>query len=77
MTADRRAALEKAVCDAMHDADQFYVSYDQAIAAIDLIRNEVLEEAARVIENNCHDDMTRAEEAAAIRALKEAPCSSS
>jgi hypothetical protein len=74
---DRRAALVKAVCEAMHDADQFYVSYDQAIAAIDLIRNEVLEEAARVIENNCHDDMTRAEEAAAIRALKEAPCSSS
>jgi len=34
-------------------------------------RAEVLEEAARVIENNCHDDMTRAEEAAAIRALKE------
>jgi hypothetical protein len=47
MTADRRAALEKAVCEAMHEADPFYVSYDQAIAAIDLIRNEVLEEAAR------------------------------
>lgn len=30
----------------------------------------VLEEAATVIENECHDDMTRAEEAAAIRALK-------
>jgi len=28
-----------------------------------------LEEAARVIENECHDDMTRAEEAAAIRAM--------
>ena len=31
----------------------------------------VLEEAAKVIENDCHDDMTRAEEAAAIRAMKE------
>lgn len=33
--------------------------------------NTALEEAAQVIENQCHDDMTRAEEAAAIRALKE------
>lgn len=33
--------------------------------------NAALEEAAQVIENQCHDDMTRAEEAAAIRALKE------
>ena len=32
-----------------------------------------LEEAAVVIENDCHDDMTRAEEAAAIRALKDKP----
>jgi hypothetical protein len=45
---------------------------NKATAAVSLIRAEVLEEAARVIENNCHDDMTRAEEAAAIRALKEA-----
>ena len=43
---------------------------DGMSAAIDLIRAEVLEEAARVVENDCHDDMTRAEEAAAIRALK-------
>ena len=34
---------------------------------------ETLEEAAVVIENDCHDDMTRAEEAAAIRALKDKP----
>lgn len=30
-----------------------------------------MEGAARVLENDCHDDMTRAEEAAAIRALKD------
>ena len=30
-----------------------------------------MEEAARVLENDCHDDMTRAEEAAAIRAMKD------
>lgn len=50
MTADRRAALVKAVCEAMHEADPFYVSYDQAIAAIDLIRAETLEEAAKELE---------------------------
>jgi hypothetical protein len=75
MTADRRAALEKAVCDAMHDADQFYVSYDQAIAAIDLIRAEVLEEAARVAEKTntvlLRDGTFFSERVAtAIRALK-------
>jgi hypothetical protein len=75
-----RAALVKAVCDAMHDADQFYVSYDQAIAAIDLIRAEVLEEAARVADaTTAFDDnlqksagcwTTGQRIAAAIRALK-------
>jgi len=88
MTADRRAALVKAVCDAMHEADPFYVSYDQAIAAIDLIRADVLEEAASsaflrpLVEEQAKgewDDKTIDEDvamfAAAIRALKEAPCS--
>jgi hypothetical protein len=84
---DRRAALVKSVCDAMHEADQFYVSYDQAIAAIDLIRAEVLEEAAKVADattsydDNLHKSVgahtTGQRIAAAIRALKEAPCSSS
>jgi hypothetical protein len=34
-------------------------------------REDALEEAAVALERDCHDDMTRAEEAAAIRALKE------
>jgi hypothetical protein len=69
---DRRAALVKAVCEAMHEADPFYVSYDQAIAALDLIRNDVLEEAIE-----CLDKSGCEQGALAIRALKEAPCSSS
>jgi hypothetical protein len=83
MTADERAALAKAVCDAMHEADPFYVSYDQAIAAIDLIRAETLDEVARVADaTTAFDDnlqksagcwTTGQRIAAAIRALKDAP----
>jgi len=78
MTADRRAALlekvaRKLAADTCGKESEWPLYMRRATAAIDLIRAEVLEEAARVIENNCHDDMTRAEEAAAIRALKEAP----
>jgi hypothetical protein len=69
---DRRAALAKAVCDAMHEVDPFYVSYDHAIAAIDLIRAEVLEEAAKVADRYeiplCETSASHI--AAAIRALK-------
>lgn len=73
-----RAEVVEKVADAIAKAwDEHGRVIDAATAAIDLIRADVLEEAARVIENNCHDDMTRAEEAAAIRALKETPCSSS
>ncbi len=36
------------------------------------VRAEALEEAAKVLLEKCHDDMTREEEAAAIRALKTA-----
>ena len=36
-----------------------------------LIARHEREACARVIESNCHDDMTRAEEAAAIRARGE------
>ena len=75
MTADRRAALVEAVCDAMHEADPFYVSYDHATAAIDLIRAEVLEEAAKVADRYeiplCETSASHI--AAAIRALKAAP----
>jgi hypothetical protein len=70
-----RAALAKAVCDAMHEADPFYVSYDHAIAAIDLIRADVLEEAAKVADRYeiplCETSASHI--AAAIRALKDAP----
>jgi len=52
MTADRRAALAKADCEAMHEVDPFYVSYDHAIAAIDLIRADVLEDAAELVEQH-------------------------
>ena len=69
MTADRRAALVKAVCDAMHEADPFYVSYDQAIAAISLIRADVLEEAARELDRRGFKELADT----AIRALKEKP----
>ena len=69
MTADERAALAKAVCDAMHEADPFYVSYDHAIAAIDLIRDETLEEAAGVFDE-MWGGITPDDADAAIRALK-------
>jgi hypothetical protein len=35
------------------------------------VRADEREACAKVIENDCHDDMTRAEEAAAIRARSE------
>jgi hypothetical protein len=67
VTADRRAALAKAVCEAMHEVDPFYVSYDHAIAAIDLIRANTLEEAAE----ECGLSSVGLHFADAIRALKE------
>jgi hypothetical protein len=51
----------------LHITSSGYTVDELTDAAIAL----VLEEAAKVIENDCHDDMTRAEEAAAIRAMKE------
>jgi hypothetical protein len=63
--------LVKELTIAISRADDFGVKI--LTAAIALIRAEVLEQAAVVIENDCHDDMTRAEEAAAIRALKDKP----
>jgi hypothetical protein len=51
----------------LHITSSGYTVDELTDAAIAL----VLEEAAMVIENDCHDDMTRAEEAAAIRAMKE------
>jgi len=72
MTADRAALVEKVArklaADTCGKGSEWPLYMRRATAAIDLIRADVLEEAARVIENNCHDDMTRAEEAAAIRA---------
>ena len=72
--------LVLAIAEAMHDADNYFVSYDQARAAMNL----ALEEAALVADDIAIDVLTRiAEEhgpwmrataediAAAIRALKE------
>lgn len=42
---------------------------DDVVTALRKARDDALEEAAKVIETECHDDMTRAEEAAAIRAM--------
>jgi hypothetical protein len=39
--------------------------------AFGMIIDAALEEAAKIIEIACHDDMTREEEAAAIRKLKD------
>ena len=79
---DERAALVERVALAMYQADDYYVSHAHAIAAISLIRAEVLEEAARVAEDAI--PMTQDSEsdhyaafcesiAAAIRALKDKP----
>lgn len=80
MTANnRRAALVEKVALAMYQADDYHVSSAHAVAAIDLIRAEVLEEAARVAEhlNGWGDDLGKGGHAnhiaAAIRALKDAP----
>ena len=63
--------LVKELTIAISRADDFGVKI--LTAAIALIRAEVLEQAAVVIDHDCHDDMTRAEDAAAIRALKDKP----
>jgi hypothetical protein len=69
MTADRRAALVAKVADAIAKAwDEHGRVIDAATAAIDLIRAEVLEEAARELERFGGLGL-----AAKIRALKEAP----
>ncbi len=46
----KRRPLLMRVLDAMQEADNYYVSPDQAQVAIALTRAEVLEEAARVAE---------------------------
>lgn len=60
---------------AMYQADDYYVSHAHAIAAIDLIRAEVLEEAARVADSACIPMCEGSADliAAAIRALKDKP----
>jgi hypothetical protein len=88
MTADRRAALVEKVARAMAERAgasyswEWYRNQGIANAAIDLIRADVLEEAARVAEDvkrvniddgpdDCADGPTKVAIAAAIRALKE------
>lgn len=45
----KRRPLLMRVLEAMQEADNYYVSLDQAQVAIALIRAETLEEAARVV----------------------------
>ena len=68
--AERRSAVEKS-----YDSDISFINakttlhiWDMAYAAG---AKDAKESSAKVIENECHDDMTRAEEAAAIRATGE------
>lgn len=71
-----RAALVERVADAIAKAwDEHGRVIDAATAAIDLIRAETLEEAARAANEAWLDGVPVAEIPAAIRALKEAPCS--
>lgn len=60
MTDEQKALRDKAI--ERHRLNPGTELLDAAIAV-------ALEKAAKVIENDCHDDMTRDEEAAAIRAL--------
>jgi hypothetical protein len=71
MTADRAALVEKvARVIETRQMDHFTI---QASAAIDLIRAEVLEEAAGVCDNIFNREAYPEECAAAIRAMKEKP----
>jgi hypothetical protein len=79
MTADRAALVERvaramALCEDYDENSKDMVGSfeDAATAAIALIRNEVLEEAIE-----CLDKSGCEQGALAIRALKEASCSSS
>lgn len=71
MTADRRAALVAKVKELLSPYGVHRVDVN---FAIDIIRAEVLEEAARVVDGldncDCHDCQIRKEKAAAIRNLK-------
>ena len=65
----KRRPLLMRVLEAMQEADNYYVSTDQAQVAIALIRAETLEEAAE----ECRLSSVGLHFAAAIRALKDAP----
>ena len=57
--------------EAMAKVDDYYVSRDQAIAVIDIIRNETLEEAAKVTDDyHSYRFNTSKQIAAAIREMK-------
>ena len=74
---DRRAALEKAAMLVLMNGSGRITQelWADILKIIDLIRNEVLEEAARELDG--WGDIYGDNAARAIRALKEAPCSSS
>ena len=77
---DERRPLLMRVLDAMQEADNYYVSADQAQVAIALVRDAALEEAAKVCLHEIEQPFDEwssgykdgcEESAAAIRALKE------
>ena len=69
MTAEERAALVEKANTAYFRAGTIATPEERMSAAIDIIRSEVLEEAAK----ECAYHWTPKECAAAIRALKEKP----
>ena len=70
---DKRAALVERVCLAWGSPEHDELARMRATAAIDLIRAEVLEEAAEVCDEAWKQGRLAYEIAAAIRALKEKP----
>jgi hypothetical protein len=68
--AERRSAVEKS-----YDSDISFINAKTTLQLWDIAyaagAKDAYEMSAKVIENDCHDDMTRAEEAAAIRARGE------
>lgn len=78
MTADRRAALPvDQVANLIRIYKDRWSAGDLAERIFDLIRAETLEEAAGVADAEASIEGIAQRIAAAIRALKEAPCSSS
>jgi hypothetical protein len=75
----REAGLGTVLCHNSVEGDRVWIEgadwHDELERFAELleakVRADEREACAKVIENDCHDDMTRAEEAAAIRARGE------